>query len=363
MLGINEIIKEKLNKLKAELENVYSRIQADYLLGDIKSLANEAAAFGITVDVSGLEKAVETKIKSFEVDKNIDKVQDQEEQLLEAKRLQELIQQRQEIERRIAELSILRSNWKKSKNNFKESSKEVCSILEKKSKELDSAINEENPELLSDKLDKLILTLEIVEKKYKTYKQLEEDCKEVNERHKQLHHEAKVIEKAIKKLEKQFEKPGLTLEEAKKLQNTIKNYKEELNEYTSFIKEVNNEKKQIDEIVEQIKSEIKLTNQKTKDLKKRIEAIKDPERKIELKKKYEVFKNQEEAIVNNGKVKDIEAHSEVLLQIRSKEMTQVANKMKDQIKIQAGEEKCNIGDLSPTLTPIKNNSKNTEKKR
>ncbi|MCC8369180.1 MAG: hypothetical protein LN573_03830 [Rickettsia endosymbiont of Oxypoda opaca] len=357
MLGINEIIKEKLNKLKAELENVYSRIQADYLLGDIKSLANEAAAFGITVDVSGLEKAVETKVKSFEVDKDIDKIQDQEEQLLEAKRLQELIQQRQEIERRIAELSILRSNWKKSKNNFKESSKEVCSILEKKSKELDSAINEENPELLSDKLDKLILSLEIVEKEHKAYKKLEEDYKEVNERHKQFQHKAKVIEEAIKKLEKQFEKPGLTLEEAKKLQNTIKNYKEALN--TSLIKEVNNEKKQMEEI----ESANKANQQKTKDLKKRIEAIKDPERKIELKKKYEIFKNQEEAIVNNGKVKDIEAHSEVLLQIRSKEMTQVANKMKDQIKIQAGEEKCNVGDLSPTLTPTKNNSKNTEKKR
>ncbi|WP_342270153.1 actin-based motility regulator RoaM [Rickettsia endosymbiont of Orchestes rusci] len=344
MLSVNEIIKEKLNKLKAELENVYSRVQADYLLGDIKSLANEAAANGITVDISGLEKAVETKVKSFEVDKDIDKIQDQEEQILKAKRVQELI----EREEKEAREKILKINnlYKNFKQNIDESIKKV----EKENKDLDQITNKLKKENIVDHdlLNSRVLTHEEIKEQHEQHKQKYAYQTKVNEQHKQIHNKLENLNKNIKELKEQLKRKDITPEEAEKLQNNLAFQQERLKRHAPIVKEINELKNKTDKEVANYESHKYATQEKIKNLGKAITEL--PQKDQDTKDKHQALQNQYEAIIGTGVVKDIEGHNKILNKIRTR---QVASKVKEQIQGKEQREGYNTI-LYPSKTPSNN---------
>lgn len=361
MLGINEIIKEKLNKLKAELENVYSRIQADYLLGDIKSLANEAAAFGITVDVSGLEKAVETKVKSFEVDKDIDKVQEQEEQILEAKRLQELIQQRQEIERRIAELSILHNERKRKikEQTYKikkhdKRTEEIKGNNEKSDIIINNSEKRDEYSRISDALDCYKQTPTKKVQEQKEYEELYKDYSTVNEIWEQADREIKEIKQKIKEVDEQIKGNNLTPEEIKELQITKKLCEKELKTFISSIGPIKDLKSEYNKSVTKRENELKKRQKQLKIIAEKIEQYKEqsPAGYIKLKKQYD--------LISNGIIKGSDAQSALQNQIGSNKAGQLAHNIRGQIECQ--EKQNNRGSFSPTATPNNalSNSKNVK---
>lgn len=343
MLGINEIIKEKLNKLKAELENVYSRIQADYLLGDIKSLANEAAAFGITVDVSGLEKAVETKVKSFEVDKDIDKIQDQEEKLLAAKRLQELIQREEETQKKILELNNLYKNFEQNINKNIDWYKE-------KNKDLDKVTNKLKNEGVVDHdlLDRNLLSHEEIKEKHMRHKQIYADNEKVNAEYKQIHNELKGINHEIKKVKEQLKRKNLKPEEVKNLQDELAYNQEMLKIYMPLVEKINHVKKQSDKGVAEHETHKLAHQEEIEKLGKVIAAYheKEPTKYQDAKEKHQALQNQHAAIMSNGVVKDIEHHNKVL-------NWQAASKIKKQIQGKEQGENYTTT-LSPSKTPSSN---------
>ncbi|WP_341793247.1 MULTISPECIES: hypothetical protein [unclassified Rickettsia] len=344
MLSVNEIIKEKLNKLKTELENVYSRVQADYLLGDIKSLANEAAANGITVDISGLEKAVETKVKSFEVDKDIDKIQDQEEQILKAKRVQELIE-REEKEAREKILKI--NNLYK---NFKQNIDENIDWYKEKNKDLDKVTNKLKNEGVVDHdlLDSNLLSHEEIKEKHTRHKQIYADNEKVNAEYKQIHDELKGINHEIKKVKEQLKRKNLKPEEVKNLQDELAYNQEILKIRTSLAEKINHVKKQSDKEVAEHETHKLAHQEKIEKLGKVIATWheKEPTKYQDAKEKHQALQNQHAAIMSNGVVKDIDHHNKVL-------NWQVASKIKKQIQ---GKEqgKNYTTTLYPSKTPNSN---------
>ncbi len=65
MSDITATLKYKFDNLKEHLNNSYSRSQIEIILGELSSLQNEAASYGLSFDISILKENAETKISTM----------------------------------------------------------------------------------------------------------------------------------------------------------------------------------------------------------------------------------------------------------------------------------------------------------
>ncbi|ABV73898.1 hypothetical protein A1E_04910 [Rickettsia canadensis str. McKiel] len=344
MSDITATLKYKFNNLKEYLKNSYSRSQIEAILVELSSLQSEAASYGLNFDILNLKENAEAKIKNFELEQNIDKIQTQEEEFLKSQRAIKLAKAEREIVQRIAALNNLHNEF------IKDITKDTKRI-EESNKRLDKIINKLEKENIIDheELNRAILTHEEIFKLNQEHKVLNQNHKKITEEHKQAYKELNELNSAITNLTQQLQEKGLAPEKVKELKGELEFYQEMLKIYKPYVEQIENSKKILDQAIIKREKEQKINKEKIKKLGSDIKECykKEPAKYLEAYEKYVALKNQCKAIETNGVVKNIEHHNKVINKINADKTKSLANKIREQIQVKD----TNIGSLSPSRTP------------
>ena len=344
MSDITATLKYKFDNLKEYLKNSYSRSQIETILIELSSLQSEAASYGLNFDILNLKENAEAKIKNFELEQNIDKIQTQEEEFLKSQRAIKLAEAEREIVQRIAALNNLHNEF------IKDITKDTKRI-EESNKRLDKIINKLEKENIIDheELNRAILTHEEIFKLNQEHKVLNQNHTKITEEHKQAYTELNELNSAITNLTQQLQEKGLAPEKVKELKGELEFYQEMLKIYKPYVEKIENSKKILDQAIIKREKEQKINKEKIKKLGSDIKECykKEPEKYLEAYEKYVALKNQYKAIETNGVVKNIEHHNKVINKINADKTKSLANKIREQIQVKD----TSIGSLSPSRTP------------
>lgn len=346
MSDITNELKQKFNSLKEKFRNVYTRSQADMLLGELSALQNEAASYGLNFDISGLQQTLENKARNFEVEQSIDKLQANE----EAQKAEKLAEKERETAQKIAALNNFHNNFvTKIDKNLKQ--------IQEHNSHIDHVLNKLEKEKVIDheKLDAGILTHAEILSQHKDHKEVYEHHKRTNEEHICVHQELNELNKEITNLKQQLKQKNLPPEQINELKQELEFHQEMLKIRKPYAEQLEKAKKETDKKITEYEKARKVHGEKIEKLENaiKIHHERDPEKYSEAHKKYIALKNQHEAIETNGVVKDVDHHNKLLANINSTKNRSLADKMKEQITV-----KDSIGSLCPSRTPFTNSTKN-----
>ncbi|WP_341792155.1 hypothetical protein [Rickettsia endosymbiont of Gonocerus acuteangulatus] len=348
MSDITNELRHKFNSLKEKFSNVYTRSQADMLLGELSTLQNEAALYGLNFDISGLQQTLENKAKNFEVEQSIDKLQANE----EAQKAAKLAEEERETAQKIATLNNFHDNFvTKIDKNLKQT--------QENNSHIEHVINKLEKEKIIDheKLDAGILTHEEILSQHKDHKEFYEHHKRTNKEHICVHQELNELNKEITNLKQQLKQKNLSPEQINKLKQKLEFHQEMLKIRKPYAEKLEKAKKEADKKITEYEKARKVRGEKIEKLGNaiKIHHEKNPEKYSEAHQKYVALKNQHEAIETNGIVKDLDHHNKILGNINNTKSRSLTDKMKEQITV-----KDSIGgSLCPSRTPP-NTSTNTK---
>ena len=344
MFNAEKKLKQKFNNLNEKFKTVYSRSQVETLLGELNSLQNEALSYGLSFDISHLQKAAEVKVKNFEIEQSINRSQTQEEEFLQKQRLARLAEEEREITQKIATLNNFH-------NEFIQKINKDIKRIEKSNKRLDKIITKLEKENTIDheELNREILTHEEILAQHQDHKQHYERQKIINEEYVLVSTELSKLNKEITNLKQQLQKKDLQPEDIEELQGELKLYQDILKVRKVYSEQLSKDKKENDQKIAKYEQNRIIKSDKIEKFGNKIKERykKAPEKYLEAYEKYIALKNQHEAVGTNGIVKDVEHHNKVLTNINAYKTKTLADKMRKQTPVKGN----NTRSLLPSRTP------------